>query len=828
MSNSLPPKSIETGTQPADQRDAPDLRIPYLPGLDGLRAIAVTAVLLYHAGMLWLPGGFLGVEVFFVISGYLITSLLLAEWQRHGRIDLPAFWLRRARRLLPALFLVVAAALTFSVLFLPEEVAGLRGDALAAGGYVTNWYLIFNQESYFEAMGRPSLLQHLWSLAVEEQFYLLWPLLFVAAMRFLRRSVVMLWALAGAATSAVLMALLYQPDIDPSRIYYGSDTRAAGLLLGVSLAFAWTPWQRHSNRQPARWAWGKSLLLDLLGVGALAGIICFFLYLDEFQPFLYQGGFAALGLVTVVVIAASVHPQARLMPRLLGTRALRWVGLRSYGIYLWHWPVFMVTRPELDVTFDGAPLFAFRVAATLALAELSYRYVETPIRKGGLAPTRRALRAAPGLAWWNLAARRSGAAVAFLACLAIGASVVSAQPPVPPSYLSGDSVEIITSESILHYSELSEAPGEYSPTQGFQGEPGSTTVPPSEAATMEGLATSTPSSTPSSTIAPSSTASVTATASPSATTTATPRPPDAVTNTGVNLRFGPGKVYPVVKVLGAGEGLAVLGRLRGNGWYKARTGDGVEGWAYSGALTVSINPESVPLVDAPPLAPAPPAAPTSTPQPLPGAPAHDNNPAASADVSAQAAIATPVPSAPAVTPTVTPEQPPEQPTPPPPSGVTPLRITAIGDSVMLGAARELARVLGGIAPTEVDALKSRQVSQAINVIRAKRDGGQLGDVVVIHMGTNGTFTAKQFDQMMLLLADVRKVIFVNLKVPRQWESNNNKVIAEGAQRYPNTVLVDWRGASAGQPLLFAKDGIHLQVAGARLYTSLIAAQVQAP
>jgi lysophospholipase L1-like esterase len=147
---------------------------------------------------------------------------------------------------------------------------------------------------------------------------------------------------------------------------------------------------------------------------------------------------------------------------------------------------------------------------------------------------------------------------------------------------------------------------------------------------------------------------------------------------------------------------------------------------------------------------------------------------------------------------------------------------------MLGAAKELVRVLGGIAPTEVDALKSRQVSQAINTIRAKRDAGKLGDVVVIHMGTNGTFTAKQFDQMMLLLSDVRKVIFVNLKVPRQWEANNNKVIAEGVQRYPNTVMIDWRGASTGQPTLFAKDGIHLQPAGARLYTSLIAAQVQAP
>src|ERR687894_321911 len=153
----------------------PDVRLPYSPGLDGLRAFAVIAVLLYHADLAWIPGGFLGVEVFFVISGYLITALLLAEWHQRGRIDLKTFWLRRARRLLPALYVLLVVTLAFAVVFLPGEVAGLRGDVLAAFGYVTNWYLIFGQESYFEAVGRPSLLQHLWSLAVEEQFYLIWP-----------------------------------------------------------------------------------------------------------------------------------------------------------------------------------------------------------------------------------------------------------------------------------------------------------------------------------------------------------------------------------------------------------------------------------------------------------------------------------------------------------------------------------------------------------------------------------------------------------------------------------------------------------------------------
>src|ERR687893_4241 len=222
------------------------VRLPYMPGLDGLRALAVIAVLLYHAGLSWIPGGFLGVEVFFVISGYLITAMLLAEWRVRGRVDLKAFWLRRARRLLPALYLLLLVTLAYPVVFLPGEVAGLRNDALAAFGYVTNWYLVFGQESYFEAVGRPSLLKHLWSLAVEEQFYLLWPPvlavgLSVGAKRWRQRRVLIV-ALAGAVTSALLMVILYRPEADPSRIYFGTDTRATGLLLGAALAFWWTPW----------------------------------------------------------------------------------------------------------------------------------------------------------------------------------------------------------------------------------------------------------------------------------------------------------------------------------------------------------------------------------------------------------------------------------------------------------------------------------------------------------------------------------------------------------------------------------------------------------
>ncbi len=444
----------------SESKAAGSVRLPYLPGLDGLRAVAVVAVLLYHADLSWIPGGFLGVEIFFVISGYLITALLLMEWRELGRVDLKKFWLRRARRLLPALYLLLAVTLTYAVVFLPGEVARLRDDVIAALGYVTNWYLVLGHESYFEAIGRPSLLKHLWSLAVEEQFYLLWPPvlalgLSLGAERWRQRRVLFV-ALSGAIASAVLMAILYRPEVDPSRVYFGTDTRATGLLLGAALAFLWTPWplpEREGyptirglplyrqatiwGRLRRRWGWTVPLLLDLAGLGALLGLIAFCLRLGEYQPLLYRGGLALVGVATAFVIMACVHPHARLGKYLLGLLPLRWLGVRSYGIYLWHWPVFMITRPHLDVPLDGLPLLALRLGLTLVLADLSYRYVETPIRKGALERAWRALREARTFRRRRLYALWASAAVPAVAfCAVLGMAVARAQPPDTPSYIS--------------------------------------------------------------------------------------------------------------------------------------------------------------------------------------------------------------------------------------------------------------------------------------------------------------------------------------------------------------------------------------------------------
>ena len=290
-------------TRPSDA----STRLPYMPGLDGLRAIAVISVLLYHGAFSWAIGGFLGVEVFFVISGYLITSLLLSEWRERDAIDLGNFWLRRARRLLPALFVVIAVTTLVALIFLPDEVASLRGDVLSALAYVTNWNFIFAQKSYFEALGRPSLVQHLWSLAVEEQFYLVWPLLFIGGMKVFGRKRFPIVVVAGVVASVVLMWVLYVPGGDPSRVYYGTDTRASGILIGCALAFVWSPWRLRSNISS-----GARTLLNVVGGVGLVLLLQMLWQTDEFSSALYRGGLLRLDLVTAVVIAVLVHPAASL------------------------------------------------------------------------------------------------------------------------------------------------------------------------------------------------------------------------------------------------------------------------------------------------------------------------------------------------------------------------------------------------------------------------------------------------------------------------------------------------------------------------------------
>jgi peptidoglycan/LPS O-acetylase OafA/YrhL len=351
-----------------------DSRLPYLPGIDALRAIAVLAVFLYHAGVGWMPGGFLGVDVFFVISGYLITSLLLSERRRTGRMRLGQFWLRRARRLLPAVGVLIAVTMIVAAIVEPDRLTELRSDAISSLAYVANWHLIFEHQSYFDQFQRPSLFRHLWSLSVEEQFYLFWPLAFAAGISLLGRKRLALGVLAGAAASLALTWILFDPN-DASRVYYGTDTHAAGLLIGVALALVWAPWQLR-RAKPGRWC---GSVLDAVGVIALCYLALSFLRVHNYDLALFHGGYLWIALAGAAVIAVIAHPAARL-GGLLARPALVWLGLRSYSFYLWHWPVLALTRPGLDVSLPRGVLIPLQLLVVLALADLSYRFVELPFR----------------------------------------------------------------------------------------------------------------------------------------------------------------------------------------------------------------------------------------------------------------------------------------------------------------------------------------------------------------------------------------------------------------------------------------------------------------
>jgi peptidoglycan/LPS O-acetylase OafA/YrhL len=351
-----------------------DSRFPYMPGIDAMRALAVLAVFGYHAGLDWVPGGFLGVDVFFVISGYLITSLLLREFRSTDHIALGRFWLRRARRLLPAVGVLIAVAMIVSAIAEPDKIDTIRGDALSSLFYFANWHFIYEHNSYFESFGRPSLFTHLWSLSVEEQFYLFWPLIFAAGMKLFGRGRLLLGVLAGAVGSVVLAWILFDPGHDASRIYYGTDTHAVGLLAGVALAMVWSPVQLRTHR-----SFGPLVgpILDALGVVALAYLVLSFVHVHDYDLALWHGGYAWVAVATAVLLAAMAHPAASL-GRILGRPALLWLGLRSYSFYLWHWPVLAMTRPGVDVDLPRGILIPLQLLACLALADLSYRFVELP------------------------------------------------------------------------------------------------------------------------------------------------------------------------------------------------------------------------------------------------------------------------------------------------------------------------------------------------------------------------------------------------------------------------------------------------------------------
>lgn len=578
----------------------------YIPGLDGLRAISVLAVIAYHLDAKWAQGGLLGVGIFFVLSGYLITDQIIMEWRTKGRLLIVDFWIRRARRLLPAMVTMLLFVACWLLILDAPRLQALHGDFLTSLLYVNNWYLIFREVSYFESFGPPSPIGHMWSLSIEEQFYVLWPIILILGIKLvLRRGRLMLWILIGAAISAMAMGLMYEPGTDPSRVYYGTDTRAFALLIGAAVAVIWPSWKLSGRiTRPARSA------LDSIGgllMVLLLGLMC---VTNEYDDFLYRGGFVYLSILSAVVIAVLVHPASR-VNGILGWRPLVWVGKRSYSLYLWHYPVIILTNPVTHTEKSSFTHILLQLLATAILAALSYTYIEEPFRRGNIRAT---------LHW--IRKRRIGLLAVLL-----------------PLFLT-----------LVAWSDsLKEPSAEEVPTMSQELAP----------------------------VAP------------------------AAASTNLSDEFGKHE----------DESLS-----------KAEDG-----------------------------------------------------------------------------------------------------ITAIGDSLLIGAAPELEQMLPGIV---IDGKVGRQMSQAQRIVDDLQAQGQLGNRILLELGTNGPFRKAQLRSLLESLNHAKQIYIVTTRVPKDWQDTVNESIQDVAAEFGNTTVIDWYAASAGRQELFSPDGVHLTTEGIRFYASLLADRIK--
>ncbi|WP_417751661.1 acyltransferase family protein [Senegalimassilia faecalis] len=366
-----------------DAQPAPKKKSRYIPALDGLRALAVLGVIAYHMGMAWAPGGLLGVTVFFVLSGYLITSLLLIEWDNTGTINLPQFWLRRIKRLFPAIAFVIICVAALTTIFDHSLLTKLREDMWAALCWVTNWWYILRDVSYFDALGALSPVTHFWSLAIEEQFYVVWPVVLILAHKFgVKRSHMRNATLVLVLASALEMALLFNPDADPSRVYYGTDTHAFSLLIGAWLAFVWPSNQLGANNE-VQLDRNVRIALDAVGGIALIGLIAMMGCIEGTSAIMYRGGILLASIITMVIIAVIVHPSS-ILGKVFSAKPLVWIGLRSYGIYLWHYPLLLLMNPRSNIAGTPWWMYLVELAVMFACAAFSYKFVEDPIRHGSI------------------------------------------------------------------------------------------------------------------------------------------------------------------------------------------------------------------------------------------------------------------------------------------------------------------------------------------------------------------------------------------------------------------------------------------------------------
>ena len=353
----------------------------HISSIDGLRASAVTAVVLYHLGISWIPGGFLGVDLFFVISGYVITRLILDSINQSSALDLRAFYAARIRRIFPGFLFMVICTIIFIGVWAPEAIKRFLSDLPYALSGTLNWALVARNQDYFETIGRPPLLQHTWSLAVELQFYLVWPIILLTVLKYfgkknIARIALIIAIISGTALFLVSLQLDQANAAQVSHIYFGTDTHSLGLFLGSALAVSWIPQNLSANITRR-----AQDVIDGIGVVGLLGLISTFLFIDESNASLYRIAFPLAGIFGCLVIISLVHPASRFAP-IISTPPFRWIGQRSYGIYIWHWVIFQVTRPSVDLSGETWALYLARVLLVLALADISLRWVEIPFRQG--------------------------------------------------------------------------------------------------------------------------------------------------------------------------------------------------------------------------------------------------------------------------------------------------------------------------------------------------------------------------------------------------------------------------------------------------------------
>lgn len=355
--------------------------VKHISSIDGLRAIAVTAVVLYHLGISWIPGGFLGVDLFFVISGYVITRLILDSINQSSALDLRAFYAARLRRIYPGFLFMVICTIIFIGVWAPEAIKRFLSDLPYALTGSINWLLVARHQDYFETVGRPPLLQHTWSLAVELQFYLIWPIILLTVLKYFGKKniarIALIIAMVSGTTLFFVSLQLDQSNAQQiSHIYFGTDTHSLGLFLGSALAVSWIPQNLSADIEKR-----AQDVIDGIGVVGLLGLISTFLFIDETNASLYRIAFPLAGIFGCLVLISLVHPASRFAP-IISTAPFRWIGQRSYGIYIWHWVIFQVTRPSVDLSGQTWALYLARLLLVLALADISLRWVEIPFRQG--------------------------------------------------------------------------------------------------------------------------------------------------------------------------------------------------------------------------------------------------------------------------------------------------------------------------------------------------------------------------------------------------------------------------------------------------------------